>query len=477
MRAWLQRAVAIICAAIFACGHLLANGGPFVIKYPGGDTSAKGVLARLDSDLRPGFEERLRVVSEHLKIEFGNAEFVDEPESTPLVHVTASYKIENPTADAITVDFGFPVVRGFYIHPLMMIPRPDVRVTVNGTGMPFNLISNSTIYGIIRGRAHDTIESSILKDAALSRLVTAARSSKGSAADRRALAAHLTGQLKWSPRDAALMVEYATLDLGAGGPAPFDSGPLFAASFLPELEYAWLGPLGAIGEQKATQLLAHLASRFDPAAASTYERIFAAWGGDVREHSVDISTGAVVPREITLDGDERSEIGGHDWNIPRRDPSVYARVDYLDPNAKISSAEKDSCRAILRNLPVVFTFAPMNLIHYQVKFPPKSLQTVEVSYRQFAYEDSRRPATYQFAYLVHPASLWKEFGPIELEVSVPTGVPIRASVPTSRRAGPDGSDIHTATLTGKTGEIYVAIGAREWDSAPRGKSAHDIPPL
>ena len=54
------------------------------------------------------------------------------------------------------------------------------------------------------------------------------------------------------------------------------------------------------------------------------------------------------------------------------DPTVYARVDYLDPKAKISEVERASCREVLDHLPVTFTFAPMNLLHYRVTFPARS---------------------------------------------------------------------------------------------------------
>ena len=68
---------------------------------------------------------------------------------------------------------------------------------------------------------------------------------------------------------------------------------------LDELKDANLGPLAAIGEQKATQFFAQLASRFDEKAGSDYEAIFAAWGGDVRERSIDLATGQLRPREMT----------------------------------------------------------------------------------------------------------------------------------------------------------------------------------
>ncbi|HUV04201.1 MAG TPA: hypothetical protein VMX94_03750 [Armatimonadota bacterium] len=50
----------LLAASVFACGTALANGGPFVIKYPEGDPAAKGTVARLDPDLKPARETRLQ---------------------------------------------------------------------------------------------------------------------------------------------------------------------------------------------------------------------------------------------------------------------------------------------------------------------------------------------------------------------------------------------------------------------------------
>ena len=71
---------------------------------------------------------------------------------------------------------------------------------------------------------------------------------------------------------------------------------------------------------------------------------------------------------------------------------------------------------MLKNLPVVFTFAPMNLLYYRVEFPPKATRVVAVSYKQYCYLDTKAPQSYQLAYVLHPASLWDSFGPINLKV-------------------------------------------------------------
>jgi hypothetical protein len=227
-----------------------------------------------------------------------------------------------------------------------------------------------------------------------------------------------------------------------------------------------LGPLSAIGEQKATQFFARVASCFDAEAGAAYESIFTAWGGDVRERSVDLETGKVRPREVTVNA-ELLEAHKHHRTS---DPTIYARVDYLDPEAKISESEKASCRAILKNLPVIFTFAPMNILHYRVNFAANSTQTLTVRYSQYAYSDTRSPSSYQLAYVLHPASLWQQFGPINLEVTVPEGVRFRASVPCDSRGvlvkqtrrEETRCEIYRAEVKQKTGELYLAVDAESW---------------
>ena len=254
-----------------------------------------------------------------------------------------------------------------------------------------------------------------------------------------------------------------------------------------------LGPLAAIGEQKATQLFAQLASRFDKTAGSTYEAIFAAWGGDVRERSLDLTTGKLRPREITLPSAFAHTPPSADLRLTA-DPTVYARVDYLDPNAKLTKEEKASCQAILQDLPVVFTFAPMNLLYYQAKFPAHGARLVTVSYRQYAFADTRGTGSYQLAYVLHPATLWKEFGPIHLTFSVPEGVACRASTvvePASNKREKWGgmaaeeewqmasqgatvakyrASLYETTLdkaSQKQGELFVAVDKAAWDKAFR----------
>jgi len=475
--------VSVFALCVLAGSFALANGGPFVIKYPNGDPAAKGVLARLDPDLKPARETRLQVVKEELKVIFGTDRILgSNAAGPPLSRVSAEYTIENPTNEEIEVDFGFPILRGIYIEPPSMFPRVTshpIAVSLDKKPVKVNIISNSAIYGIIRQRAREVIEKAVA-DAALKELVASVRNTKGEAreAARKALSSHLVDAVKWNERDAVLMVEYASLDFGKLRSNPPDRG--YAARYsgvvkeLHNLMNENLGSLAAIGEQKATQFFAQLASRFEPEVAAAYEAIFTAWGGDVRERSVDLETGKVRPREVTVN----TEALNRDRRVRIFDATIYARVDYLDPRANITEEEETSCKAILKNLPVVFTFAPMNILHYQVKFPAESTQTLTVTYSQYAYSDTRSPSSYQLAYVVHPASLWKEFGPINLEVAVPEGVSFRASVPCSNggteerpiysRSSQKGRfNIYQAILKQKTGELYLAVDAETWKKSGR----------
>jgi hypothetical protein len=479
-------ALGVVVLCVLMGSLVFANGGPFVIKYPDGDPAARGILARLDADLKPGRETRLRVIKEDLKLTFGKDYRKDKP-GPPLVRVAAEYTIENPTNSDIEVDFGFPILRGVYMNPRSMLLTPDVSVHLGKTPVKCTIISNSAIYGIIRQRAREVIEKAVAEDVELGKLVTSVRRAQGKAREvaREGLLSHLRSTMSWNERDAALMVEYASLDFGKPKTHPADRGRGVWIlgpweKDLYELMNANLGSLAAIGEQKATQFFAQLASRFDPQAAAAYEAIFAAWGGDVRERSVDLETGEVRPREITVltvgAVDISRETLFDQWvSDPQwqSDPTIYARVDYLDP------------KAVLKNLPVVFTFAPMNILHYQAKFPAKSTETLTVSYTQYAYSDTRSPSSYQLAYVVHPASLWEEFGPINLEVAVPEGVPFRASVECDnggieeRQVYSLGSEmgrfsVYRAVLGQKTGELYFAVDAEAWKTPEKQVAAGGI---
>jgi len=114
-------------------------------------------------------------------------------------------------------------------------------------------------------------------------------------------------------------------------------------------------------------------------------------------------------------------------------------------------------------------------LHYTAKFPAKSTHLLTVAYSQYAFSDTRAPSSHQLAYVVHPASLWDDFGPINLEVFVPQGVSFRASVPSTnggtvaiaplpgvRTSKQWPFSVHKATLTDKTGELLLAVDAEGW---------------
>jgi hypothetical protein len=410
--------------------------------------------------------------------------------ASPLAHVVAEYTIENPTDKEIEVDFGFPILRGVYVSPWSMLPMPDVSVTLGGKGVGSTVISNSAIYGIIRKRARALIEKALTADGntALGDAVKTAQGSQGEERirTRQALRSLLVDTMKWDKRDAALMVEYASLEFGGNIKSyPSDRDRAWMNwvndEQLKKLVNENLGPLSAIGEQKATQFFAKLADCLEPGAGAAYEAIFSAWGGDVREKAVDMMTGRVRPREIDV------TVPGNIHVAATADPTIYARVDYLDENAKITDAEKESCREILNNLPVIFTFAPMNILHYRVNFAAESTQTLSVRYRQYAYQDTRGPASYQLAYVVYPASFWDRFGPINLEVAVPEGVDFRGSVACEKTRVEERQiaqlpnkvkyAIYTAVLNDKKSELLLAIDADNWANWAKNSSPQPAIPV
>lgn len=491
-----------------AGGIALGNGGPFLVTYPGGDPAAKGVPARIDVSMKPTRETQLRVVKEGLSIRFKFDEFNHD---APLTAVAAQYTIENPTDKPVQIAFGFPILRGLHISHPMAGYYPIVDVWVHGAKkgegelrdvlssewkgslghrIPFTVVTNSVIYGVIRHQARAAIEAGISKDATLDALVKAVRSARHAGAKapagqlakvRSELFDLLTKQRGWNDRDAALMTEYADMEFKEPASAPHDrwfhtenASKSDRDKTAEQIAAGHLGRLSLIGERKATQFLAHLAGRFDKKAASNYEAIFAAWGGDVRERAVDMQSGELRPREFTLPPGDKSKP-----RIVSEEATVYARVDYLDSDVKLTNAENESLRIVLKNLPVTFTFAPMNLLAYQIHFPARSTRVVTVWYEQFAFTDTKGQPSYQLAYVLHPATLWDSFGPIHVRVEAPKGALCRASFPFARttevprhpesherEAGIEAHNIYEFVLTKpqeKSGELMIGLDKAAWD--------------
>jgi hypothetical protein len=473
---------AVLGSVVGLSGTVLANGGPFLVKYPSGDPAAKGILARVDRSLKPAGEEQLEVVREELTIRFvPDQMYGAAPEADPVAEVTAAYRIRNPTSAAIQRDFGFPILRGIYMSPFAMVPVPDVNVSVDGTNVQARLISNSGIYGVIRGRARETIEAAIANDDVLKGKIAALAG--GGEAARESLGKYLSGRKAWSASEAALFVEYASLvhTVPTTGVARasigwhldwYERDPGLVAA---KQEAAQVVQM--IGELKATQWLSLIAGKFNPAATAAYEDIFAAWGGDIRETSVDVATGKIRPREFTVSTQKNDRAT---WRSAFGDPTVYARVDYLGPTNGLTEVDVGRWRRVLKELPVVFTFAPMNLLYYQADFPAGSERTVTVFYRQYPFHDTKGEESYQLAYVVHPASLWKSFGPINLSVHAPKGVNLAASVSLGGERGdepvanaPSGrpwpvgvpTTCRRTVLADKKGELLVGLRKSEWKQA------------
>jgi hypothetical protein len=479
-----MRACVVAALVLSMESMALANGGPFLVREPGGDPATKGAPAPILPDLLPGRESRLQVVSEELGFRF-----TGRPDLAP-VEVSAQYSIRNPTDEEITLEIGFPIVRGIfrpYYHFGGMtgegvLGAPVVAVWLDKELHPSKLISNSDLLTRIRRHAYDIIDGALAARPGLKALQDQMKAAAGDnkAADdaQKKLIVALLAQKGWSERDARLLADFARVVWQPPPPPPKSKkqeipewlrqkppgqeGDRHTPEEVPFFEEPrtgpeglghfgggprwplYLGPLASLGELKATQLLSHLASRFAPEAGRSYEQIFTAWGGDVRERSVDLGTGAVRPREVSSD------------------EAIYTRVEAFNPHIVVDPEKRAICKEILDNLPVTFTFAPMNLIRTTLTVPKRSTSLLGFTYAQRAFDDTAQPSSYQLAYLVHPASFWQQFGPINVTIEVPKGIPVRASVPTSRTEVRASYDVHKGVLRQKTGELLVAVPMAAW---------------
>jgi hypothetical protein len=466
-------------SALLASAGAFANGGPFLVRRPNGDPAAKGVAAPMLPDLMPGRESRLEVVREDLSFRFTGGE------TRPLVHVTARYTIKNPTDQGITLAVGFPILRGIYVEYSggamgSFSTYPAYRVQLDGREVGSTVISNSDLFDRIRGDAWKKIVAAMDADPALRPLRARMAAADPTAAD--AVRTELEKQLlamRWEPRDAALLADLMRAigpkptpltaeqhkpipwPYNAAGPRPrhqiFADQVDFELGSLGEDSTRYhMGALSSMGELKATQLLSHVAARLAPGASTDYQRLFTAWGGDVREQAVDPGTGVLRPRRDEGKGSAFDE-----------NASLYARLDYFQPNTIMQPARRQACERIVKNLPVVFTFAPMNIIRTELTFPARSTRVVTYDYSQFSFDDLGPPASHQLAYVVHPASFWKTFGPISVTVQAPQGVPVRASIPMRKAAPhtpslPAGFVAFTGELREKTGELYLSVDCDKW---------------
>jgi hypothetical protein len=454
---------------------VLANGGPFLIRHPTGVTGARGGLAPILADLMPGRETQLEVVKEDLGF------YLQGEKDKALVDVTARYTIRNPGKDDISLDIGFPVVRGTFLpasdNKGQLYPWPTYEVTLDQTRLSAEIIKDTDILTRIRKHSYAILEHAMGGDGVLRPWRERWLGQGGARADR--LQKEMIEDLikdSWYPRDARLLANffraiYAESEVGApivpaqqARPAAQAQRPAtgpgaakvaeipFIAEVSASVPYRpYLGPLVSVGELKATQLLSHLAGLLAPDDVVSYERIFSAWGGDVREQSVDLGTGALRPRRN--DG------------CPGCDETLYARVDTFDPAVVIDPGKRQACQQIAADLPVTFTYAPMSLIRTRVTIPRASTHVLTFRYKHVPYRDTATPESYQLAYVVHPATFWSKFGPINVEARVPEGVAFRASTGLKRLATNGGFDVYRGVLESKTGELLIAAAKAGWDKA------------
>lgn len=275
---------------------------------------------------------------------------------------------------------------------------PVVAVKLGQEGQRFDILSNTDILARIREHAFGIVETGIaglgIKD-----LYERMKSLTGKQADE--LQAALQAKVRkagWSERDARLLASFVRAVAYVPPPPPpppeqvreqkrktaeeagrnwgrwGDEPRAGEIPFVEGTQSIWgtghpkyLGTLASLGEVKATQLLSHLASRFEPAAGRSYENIFGAWGGDVRERAVDLTSGAERPRHV------------------ESPDTLYARVDYFNESRVKDPGRRASCKQILADLPVTFTFAPMSLIRTRVSFPGNAKRVLEFTYEQHPY--------------------------------------------------------------------------------------------
>jgi len=89
--------------------------------------------------------------------------------------------------------------------------------------------------------------------------------------------------------------------------------------------------------------------------------------------------------------------------------------------------------------------------------------------KEYPFTDTRAPRSFQLSYVLHPATMWEEFGPVNLSVFVPKGIGFKSSIPVSRKKD---SKIngqlfteYTATLTkhtDKKGELFLGTSYKDW---------------
>ena len=203
----------------------------------------------------------------------------------------------------------------------------------------------------------------------------------------------------------------------------------------------------------------------------------------MRERAVDLRTGKIRPREVELSADKpRSGIGGARLREVA-DPTVYARVDYLDSNSPLPEEDRTIAPSGAREPARGLHVRPDGIAALPSDVPAQGNADRDGEILKYACIDTCDPATYQIAYILHPATLWDEFGPIRLSVHVPKGMACQgvhtagqerfyagrggASAGGNRRGAEGSMDAYTAALTRKaekSGQLFIAVEKAAWDA-------------
>jgi hypothetical protein len=157
--------LALTSAFLLDAGRARGNGGPIFRREVNPPAVARGTMAVLLPDLQPGRESRLEVVKEELRMQLAS----QRPDH-PLVTVSATYTIRNPTSQDIELKIGFPILASYYVTPLHVKAGP-VKVKTD-------FLDTQNLLEVLRKHARQVIEAHIAKDADLGRMVAEARARK-----------------------------------------------------------------------------------------------------------------------------------------------------------------------------------------------------------------------------------------------------------------------------------------------------------
>lgn len=484
-------------AAMLACSIALANGGPFFERHVDGSNAVSASMAGFEHMI-PGLQDRIACLGEDLTITIENelklgraAEAARKaprptgntldsnpidykqryaliPEKLPRITVEAKYTLVNTSDRPVNMRFGFPVIYS---------PHGYAKVLVDGTKTKSHHLSLDDILLHIRSAAAEGIAEILTADKELSAAVATIseieshydgrKPDKGAMnlGERTRAAKALTDVLKkrqLTDSQVALVSEFFILPPSPKPERPnidaLDEYPRYIAThrFFPER-----GVLERIGVLKATQLYTEVLKALAPAQHIDYEQFFRAWGGQEKRVSLDLETGEIRERVLSP---IRFTDGGMMGPIPL---DIYAREEYLD-SRNLPKDLKKHLMTVLRNLPVTFAFAPVNMTVYDVAFAPGQKRMVAVEVSQLPSIDGREPVTAQFEYIMKTARYFEEFDHINLEVRAPSGTALAISPACAevRQKSRDGRDVYRARITDYSKNLYIAIG----ETGARGKS-------